>query len=82
MNSFISSQSDYCPPVWVFNYRATSTKLNCSFERTPRLLCKGNELKASKTERKCVTISQHNRQLLLLENLKSNNVDPAFMKSY
>ena len=47
MNSFISLQSDYCPPVWVFNYRATSTKLNCSFERTPRLLCKSHDLKAS-----------------------------------
>ena len=45
MNYFISSQCNYCPLVWMFSNRATNTKLNRTFERAQRLVCKGCELK-------------------------------------
>ena len=48
MNSFISSQFNYCLLVWVFSKRAANAKLNHPFERALRLACKGSELKLEK----------------------------------
>ena len=81
MNSFISSQFNYCPLVWMFNDRATNAKLNCSFEKALRLVCKGSESKLDELKEKYVTIHQHDMQLLMVEIVKTkNNLNPTFMK--
>ena len=82
MNSFISSQFNYFPLVWMFSDRATNAKLNCSFEKVQRLVCKGSELKLKQIKEKYVTIHQHNLQLLMVEIFKTkNNLNPTFMKN-
>ena len=43
MNSFIRSQFNYCPLVWMFHDRATNSKLNRIHERALRLVCKDSE---------------------------------------
>ena len=40
MNSFIQSQFNYCPLVWMFHDRTTKSKLNSIHERALRLVCK------------------------------------------
>ena len=49
MNSFISSQFNYCPLVGMFNDRATNAKLNRTFEKAGM---QRQYIKARKTERK------------------------------
>ena len=70
MNSFISSQFDYCPLVWMFNDRATNAKLNLTFEKALRLVCKGSESNPEKLKEKYVTIDQYNLLLLMVEIFK------------
>ena len=66
----------------MFSDRATNAKLNCSFEKVQRLVCKGSELKLKQMKEKYVTIHQHNLQLLMVEIFKTkNNLNPTFMKS-
>jgi len=67
MNFVISSQFNYSPLVWMFNDRATNTKLNHTFEKAQQLVCKGSEPKLEKLKEKYVTIHQHNLQLLMVE---------------
>ena len=43
VNPFVSSQFNYCPLLWVFNDRTTSTKLCRTFEKAPQLVCRGSE---------------------------------------
>ena len=75
-------QNVSCPLVWMFNDRATNAKLNRTFEKALRLVCKSSELKLEKLKEKYETIHQHNLQLQMVEILKiRNNVNPAFMKS-
>ena len=81
MNSFISSQFNYCPLVWMFNDRATNAKLNRIFEKALRLVCKGSESKLGKLKEKYGTIHEHNLRLLMIEIFKTkNNLNPTFMK--
>ena len=54
MNTFISSQFNYCPRVWMFNERASNAKLNRTFEKALRLVCKGSESKLDKLKEKFV----------------------------
>ena len=43
MNSFIRSQFNYCPLVWMFHDRAADAKLSRIDERALWLVCKDNE---------------------------------------
>ena len=52
MNSSISSQFKYCPLVWMFNDRTTNKKLNRTFAKPLRLVCKGSESKLEKLKDK------------------------------
>ena len=81
MNSFISAQFNYCPLVWMFTEKASNAKLNRTFEKAVRLVCKGSESKLDKLKEKYMTIHQNNLQLLMVEIFKTkNNLNPAFMK--
>ena len=53
MNSFIRSQFNYCPLVWMFHDRATTnSKLNRIHERASRLVCKDSESELAKLKKK------------------------------
>ena len=71
LKSFISSQFNYCPLVWMFNERASNAKLNRTFEKALRLVCKGSESKLDKMKGKYRTIHRHNLQLLMVEIFKT-----------
>ena len=43
MNSFIKSQFNYCPLLWMFHDRVLNSKLNHIQERAFRLVCKGSD---------------------------------------
>ena len=82
MNSFIRSQFNYCPLVWMFHDRATNSKLNRIHARALRLVCKDSESELEKLKKKYGTIHQHNLQLLMIEIFKTkNNLNPTFMKN-
>ena len=82
MNSFIRSQFNYCPLVWMFYDRTTNSKLNRIHERALRLVCKDSESELEKLKKKYGTIHQHNLQLLMIEIFKTkNNLNPTFMKN-
>ena len=82
MNSFIRSQFNYCPLVWMFHDRATNSKLNRIHERALRLVCKDSESELEKLKKKYGNIHQHNLQLLMIEIFKTkNNLNPTFMKN-
>ena len=51
MNSFIRSQFNYCPLVWMFHDRATNSKLNRIHERPLRLVCKDSESELEKLKK-------------------------------
>ena len=81
MNSFIRSQFNYCPLVWMFHDRTTNSKLTRVHERALRLVCKDSESELEKLKKKYGTIHQHNLQLLMTEIFKTkNNLNPIFMK--
>ena len=82
MNSFIRSQFNYCPLVWLFHDRATNSKLNRIHERALRLVCKDSKSELEKLKKKYGTIHQHNLQLLMIEIFKTkNSLNPTFMKN-
>ena len=83
MNSFIRSQFNYCPLVWMFHDRATNSKLNRIQERALRMVCKDSESGLADLKKKYGTIHQHNLQLLMIEIFKTkNNLNPTFMKKF
>ena len=82
MNSFIWSQFNYFPLVWMFHDRAANSKLNRIHERALRLVCKDSESELEELKKKYGNIHQHNLQLLMIEIFKTkNNLNPTFMKN-
>ena len=80
MNSFISSQSNYCPLVWMFNSRATNSRLNRTFEKHYGWYAKAVNQSYKRPKEKYGTIYQHNLQLLMAEIFKTkNNLNSIFM---
>ena len=80
MNSFIRSQLNYCPLVWMFADRATNLMLNRILERALRLVCKDSESEIERLKKKYVPIHKHNLQLLMIEIFKTKiNLNPTFM---
>ena len=52
MNSFIKSQFNYCPLVWMFHDRVLNSISNHIQERALRLVCKGNDIEFEKLMKK------------------------------
>ena len=67
MNSFIKSQFNYCPLVWMFHDRVLNSKINHIQERALRLICQGNDTEFEKLMKNTLTTHQHNLQLLMIE---------------
>ena len=81
MNSFIKSQFNYCPLVWMFHDRVLNSKINRIQERALRLVCKGSDTEFEKLMKNTLTTHQHNLQLLMIEIYKTkNNLNPSFMR--
>ena len=57
MNSFINSQFNYCPLVWMFHDRMLNSKLNVIRERALRQACKGGETEFEKLMK--ITLATH-----------------------
>ena len=81
MNSFIKSQFNYCPLVWMFHDRVLNSKINRIQERALRLVCKGSDTEFEKLMKNTLTTHQHNLQLLMIEIYKTkNNLNPSIMR--
>ena len=64
MNTFVQSQFNYCPLVWMFHCRTLNNKINKLHERTLRLVCKNDNLTFQELLNldNSVTIHQRNLQ--------------------
>ena len=58
INSFIASQFNYCPLVWMFHDRELNSKLNLIQERVLRLVCKGSETECENLMKRTLTTHQ------------------------
>ena len=82
MNSFVKSQFNYCPLVWMFHERVSYSKLNLIQERALRLVCKGNETECKNLMKSTLTTHQHNLQLLMIEIYKTkHSLNPIFVRN-
>ena len=83
MRSFITSQFQYCPLVWMFHNRQLNQKINKIHERALRITYKDTESTFSDLlQRDCaVTIHTKNLQMLMTEMYKTrNDLNPSFMQ--
>ena len=75
-NTFIMSQSSYCPLIWMFHSRAMEHKKNKIHERTLRLIHPNQHQLSFKQlleKNKTVSIRQRNLQTLTTEFYKAKN---------
>ena len=82
MNSFLNSQFNYCPLVWIFHSRSINNKINRLHERVLRIIC--NDFKSSfenlLEKDRTVSIHVKNLQKLATEMLKiSKNFSVSLM---
>ena len=83
MKSFILSQFNYCPIIWMHCQRKCNNLINRIHERALRIAYNDyiSDFKALLKNDKSVTIHQKNIEALLLEIYKTlNNLNPTFMK--
>ena len=75
MKTFIQSQFNYCPLVWMFHNRTLNNKINKLHERALRIVYKNDELTFKELLEKdnSITIHQRNLQRLAIEMYKINN---------
>ena len=75
MRTFIQSQFNYCPIVWMFHNRTLNNRINRLHERALRLVYKNDELSFSKLLELdgSVTVHQRNLQRLATEMYKVKN---------
>ena len=79
MRTFIESQFNYCPLIWMFHSRTLNDKINKLHERTLRLVYKDDNLTFQQLleKDKSVTIHERNIQKLAIEMYKvKNNLSP------
>ena len=79
IKTFIESQFNYCPLVWMFNSRTLNNKINKLHERALRLVYKDDNLTYQQLLQKdnSVTIHERNLQKLTVEMFKvKNNLSP------
>ena len=83
MKTFIESQFNYCPLVWMFHSRDLNQKINKLHERALRVVYNNNSLTFQQllVEDGSFTIHERNLQKLVLEmyNIK-NNLSPPPLK--
>ena len=83
MKTFIMSQFNYCPLVWMFYDRTINNKLNRMHERALRIAGKDDKSSFQELLQKTKSVSIHKRnlQLLMVEIYKTkHNLNPSFMK--
>ena len=79
LRTFIISQFNYCPLIWMFHGRILNSKINKLHERALRLVYKDNNLTFQELLEKdnSVTIHDRNLQRLAIEMYKvKNNLSP------
>ena len=84
MKSFIESQFDYCPIIWMFHSRSLNNRINRLHERTLRLVYKDSNLSFEYILRKdkSFTIHHRNLQKLAIEMYKTyKDLTPSLIKS-
>ena len=82
MKSFIISQFNYCPIIWMYCQRKSNNSINKIHERALRIAYNDyvSDFKSLLEKDNCVTIHQRNIQALTLEIFKTlNNLNPIFM---
>ena len=81
MNSFIVSQFNYCPFVWMFHYRSVNKNITKIHERALRISYKDSCLNFQKLLMKANSVhSPQNLQLLATEIFKTQkSLNPSFM---
>ena len=83
MKTFIQSQFNYCPLIWMFHSRTLNNKINKLHERALRLVYKNENLCFQELLNldNSVTIHQRNLQRLAVEMYKvKNNLSPLPMQ--
>ena len=83
MKSFIISQFNYCPIIWMYCQRKSNNSINKIHERALRIAYNDytSDFKTLLENDNTVTIHQRNIQALTLEIYKTlNNLNPTFMK--
>ena len=83
MKTFIQSQFNYCPLVWMFHNRTLNKKINKLHERALRIVYKNDKLTFQELLQKddSVTIHQKNLQKLATEMFRiKNNLSPLPMQ--
>ena len=75
MNTFIKSQFNYCPLLWMFHSRTLNNRINKLHERALRIVYKNEELDFQKLLELSgdVTVHQKNLQRLAIEMYKVKN---------
>ena len=84
MKSFIESQCQYCPLVWMFHSRKINNRLNKLHERALRIVFNDNvsTFRDLLVKDNSVTIHERNIQVLAIELYKVlNNISPEIMSS-
>ena len=82
MKTFVTSQFNYCPLIWMFHSRKLNNRLNKIQERALRLVYKDNKLTFHDPLKldNSVTIHQRNLQILATEIFKvKNSLAPEIM---
>ena len=79
MRTFITSQFNYCPLIWMFHSRQLNNRINKIQERALRLVYKDNKLTFDDLSMldNSVTIHQRNLQILATEIFKVKNSSAA-----
>ena len=82
MTSFINSQFQYFPLIWIFHSRKLNTKINKLHERTLRITYRDRKSSFEDLlgHDNSVSVHQKNVQLLMIEMLKTKHgLNPSFM---
>ena len=83
MKSFVISQFNYCPIIWMYCQRKTNNRINRIHERALRIAYHDyvSDFQSLLEKADTVTIHQKNIQVLTLEIYKTlNNLNPEFMR--
>ena len=83
MKTFILSQFNYCPLVWMFCERTLDNKINRIHEKALHIASQNKtyDFNTLLLEANSVSIHKRNLQLLLIEVYKTiQNLNPSFMK--
>ena len=83
MKTFIESQFNYCPLIWMFHSRTLNNKINKIHERALRIIYKDDTLTFSEllATDNAVTTHERNLQRLAIEMYKAkNNLSPIIVQ--